>query len=690
MFRFPGGALAVVAHAIAFAFLLPQQGLAEGRWAFILGIADYSNESIPDLENTLNDARTMAASLHDMGFEIYYLENSTKADIEATVARIESEQGNADLGLFYFAGHGLQLDGVNYALPSDLQPVGTDFLAQQAVSIQDLVARLGKIGTASLVVILDSCRSSPFADRTASGVGLALVDAPENTIIAYSTEPGAVALDGSGANSPYTAALASALLGSEQDIRDVLRLVRARVRVATGGEQTPWYVDNSKGEITLQPRQPLSAEILELDSGEQDVSLATTAWRNIEQSADPRDFATFAELFPETPLAQVASRQLVLMNGGEAPNFPLMEVNLPDVEPAVPDGLLSMITVCDLLATGVSDVLGLVPAVPHDLVNIRAALRACVSAVAADPENPRLLGLLGRVLRLDNRFEEALYYSEQAAQFGNPMSWGAIAETYRLGLGVPVDMKRSAEAARRGAMTGAPAMRLLLGMHYREGWGVPQSFSEARRWMEIASLSNSPAALTALGDLYRRGQGIPPDPAKALTYYTRAAALGHTDAMNLIGMAYMRGEGVEQDTNEGIRWLTQATELGNPYSAFHLGRAFLTGWGVQPDIPTALAYFRLSAQRNYLGAYTFLGDVLIDDNAGEVRNLPEGYANYIIARDAAILRDTIDSKKELVEIEAKIAALLPKMTDAERSQGEKIASDWIAQYGLLDFNLVHE
>ena len=690
MIPFLGRLVAVILPLIVLSLLVPRQAMAETRWAFVLGVADYEDESVPDLDNTVNDARTMAAALNDMGFQIYYLENAGRSEIEATVTRIEAEQGGADLGLFYFAGHGLQLDGVNYALPADLRPTGDDFLVRQAISIQDVVKRLGQIGTASLVVILDSCRNSPFPDRLASGVGLALVDAPENTIIAYSTEPGAVALDGTGANSPYTAAFASALLGPKQDIRDVLRLVRARVRIATGGAQTPWYVDNSRGEITIQPRDAVQIDMALLGSEAQEVSLANTAWRNIEQSADPRDFATFAALFPDTPQAEVASRQLVLINGGQEPPFPLMEVSLPDIEAAVPDGLLSMVTECDILATGVSDVLGLVPAVPHDLVNTRAALRACVAAVAAEPGSARLVGLLSRVLRLSDRFEEALYYAEEAALLGNPMAWGAISEIYRLGLGVPADPVRAAEAARFGAMTGAPGMRLLMGMHYREGWGVPQSFSEARRWMEIAALSHSPAALTALGDLYRRGQGMPADPERAMPFYIRAAALGHTDAMNLIGMAYMRGEGVERDTDEGIRWLTKATDLGNPYSAFHLGRAFLVGWGVQPDKRTALAYFRLSAQRNYLGAYTFLGDVLTAADAGDLRDVPQGYANYIIARDAAILRDTIDSKKELVEIETKIAALLPSMSDAERAGGESIARDWIEQYGLLDFNLVHE
>ncbi len=682
--------VAVVCLVMALGFALPQPVLADGRWAFVLGVANYVDEAVPDLDNTVNDARTMAAALNDMGFTIYYLEDAPRAQIEGMVERIAAEQAGAELGLFYFAGHGLQLGGVNYALPADLRPEGDDFLARQGVSIQDLVGRLGRIGTANLVVILDACRNSPFPDRAASGTGLALVDAPENTIIAYSTEPGAVALDGTSANSPYTAALASALLGTEQDMRDVLRLVRARVRLATGGSQTPWYVDNSRGEIVIHARPLLEIDPVLLGADTAEVTLVNTAWRNIEQSADPRDFAAFAELFSDSPLAEVASRQLVLMNSGQVPPFPLMELRMPEPEAMVPNGLQSMITECDILATGINDVMGLVAAVPHDLVNTRAALRACVAAVAADPANPRLLGLLGRVLRLEHRFDEALHYAEQAALLGNPMAWGAISEIYRLGLGVPADHAMAAEAARNGAMTGAPAMRLLMGMHYREGWGVPQSFGEARRWMEVAALSNNPAALTALGDLYRRGQGTPADPVRAMPYYGKAASLGHTDAMNLIGMAYMRGEGIEQDTDVGIYWLTEATDLGNPYSAFHLGRAFLTGWGVQPDRRTALAYFRLSAQRNYLGAYAYLGDILTAPDSEELRNVPEGYANYIIAREAAILRDTIDSKKELVEIEAKIAALLPTLSDADRAEGERIAQDWIDQYGLLDFNLVHE
>ncbi len=675
-----------IALVLAAMIALTPSARAEGRWALVLGVADYADDRIPDLKNTINDARTISSSLNNMGFRVYYLENATKTQLDDTIRQIGAEQAESELGLFFFAGHGLQLEGVNYALPADISPTDDNFLAEQGISINQMIQDLSNIGTENLVVILDSCRNSPFEGRQSFGTGLALTDAPRNTIIAYSTAPGAVALDGAGANSPYSAVLASVLDGPEQDIRDVLRLVRARVRLATQGMQTPWYVDNSKDTIVIQARDPVELDTSIAPSVLDQVSLHVTHWKTIANSSDPRDFERFAELFPQTELTDVALRQLQLLGGQNQPSFPLMNLGVPDPNPEVPGGLGALITECDILATGVGSVLGLVEPVPHDLVNTRAALRACIAAVSDDPSNPRLLGLLARVLRLENRFDEAMVYMTRAAELGDPSAYGGLAEIYRLGLGVPVDHARAAAAVRTGAMQGAAPMRMMMGLYYREGWGVPQSFNEARRWMEIAAMSGFSSALTALGDMYRRGQGVEEDFARSVSYYEKAAALGSSDAMNNIGMAYMRGQGVPEDTRQGILWLSRASDEGNPYAAFHLGRAFLTGWGVERNPDQAVAYFRLSAQRNYLGAYTYLGDTLAADTA----SLAEAYANYIIAREAAVLKDTIETIKEHNEIVAKIDEISARMTAEQKAEGEKIAADWIDQFGLLDFNLVHE
>lgn len=663
---------------------------AQDRWALVLGVSRYDSPQIAPLQNTLNDARTIAAALNTMGFKVYYLENATRREVDQAMDKIAQEQAGADVGVFYFAGHAVQLDGRNLALPSDIRPDGGESLRTGAVSVNDLVARMNAIGTKSLVVILDACRNSPIPGQSASGTGLALVDAPANTIIAYATAPGAIAFDGAGANSPYTAALASALEGAEQDFRDVLRLVRARVRLATGGAQTPWYVDNTRAPITIRPKHDIAPEVLvEMVSG-REISLSTTAWLTIAESADPRDFAQYIALFPEDKLADIAKRQMTEIEATDAPGFPLMEIDVEGPAREIPGGLMAEITACDILATGVGDVMALVEPVPHDLVNTRAALRACVAAVSDDPTNGRLTNHLARVLRLAQRFDEALHYYELAADLGNPTAYTGISAFYRQGIGVTPDHKRAFEAARQGALLGSPAAQLMTGIFFREGWGVQQSYPEAMRWMELAVRNGDANALVAYGDFYRKGLGVEVDETRAVDYYRKAAVLGSSDAENLIGMAYMRGKGALRDTDTGIAWLVRSSDAGNPYAAFQLGRAFQDGWGVKKDLTTALAYFRLSAQRNYLGAHVLIGEILREGLPGEAANLPEAYANYIIAREAALLRDTRDARDERADAEARIAGLLAAMTPEQRAEGERTAKAWIDQYGLLDFNLVSE
>jgi uncharacterized protein len=662
---------------------------AQDRWALVLGVSTYDSDLIQSLNNTINDSRTIAASLNDKGFKVYYLENAARGEIESAIELIESEQREADVGLVYFAGHAIQLGGENFILPSDINPAGSVALREQALSINEVVSRINGTGAKSLVVILDACRNSPLPGEAASGTGLALVDAPENTIIAYSTAPGAVAFDGEGTNSPYTAALSSALDGAEEDIRDVLRLVRARVRLATSGEQTPWYIDNSKTQILISSQGGIMPDTLtELVAG-REIDLSTTAWLTMANSADPRDLRLFIDLFPQDQLTEAAKRQLVLIETSPEPGFPLMEIEVEGPDRDLPGGLMSEVTACDILATGVGDVLAVTEPVPHDLVNTRAALRACLEAVSAEPDNPRLVGLLSRVLRLANRFDEALHYAERAAELGNPTAYLGVSSFYRQGIGVEQDYPRAFEAARAAALMGSPPAQLVTGIFFREGWGVPQSYPEAMRWIWLSAQNGHAPALVAYGDFYRKGLGVKVNDGISLDYYRRAAALDSSDAANLIGMAHMRGQGTDKNTDIGINWLVRSSDAGNPYAAFQLGRAFQDGWGVKKNLETALAYYRLSAQRNYLGAYIRIGDLLRMDNV-EGGRMPEAYANYIIAREAAILRDTRDAKEELAEAETRIAEVLVEMSDDDKAAGEKIAADWIAQYGLLDFNLVNE
>ena len=119
-----------------------------------------------------------------------------------------------------------------------------------------------------------------------------------------------------------------------------------------------------------------------------------------------------------------------------------------------------------------------------------------------------------------------------------------------------------------------------------------------------------------------------------------------------------------------------------------VSRPFIAwGWGVEKDPAQALAFFRLSAPRNFLTAYTYIGDALL---AMETPDLPEAMANYIIAREAGLLKDTKKSREEAEEARAKLDEVKARMTTAQIEEGQRIADTWIAQYGLLDFNLVHQ
>ncbi|MGR3722841.1 caspase family protein [Abyssibius alkaniclasticus] len=670
------------------ALILGTASQAQSRWAVIVGNSVYDDPGIVTLPNTVNDARAMAGALSSMGFSIYLLEDATRADVAATFAEIAANEQGAELGLFFYAGHGVQHEGINYLLPADIRPTSRSFLQEQAFALPTLIDQLAQLQADKLVIVLDACRNSPFGEGQASGVGLALTEAPPNTIISYATSPGAVALDGAGANSPFTAALASTLEGPRQDFRDVLRLVRAKVRRATNGEQTPWYIDNATEEIWLDPNPAivLDAETQAAVTG--NINLASVTWNTIRSSADQTDFQLFVELFPEDQLAPVASRQLQLLEESGVEPLGAIEIATDDTAQIVPGGLTQLITQCDILATPDNDPYALVEGVPHDLVNTRAAIRACIQALEDDPGNARITGLLARALSIAGRDEEALFFFQLAADRGYATAYGDLAEAYRIGRGVEIDEARAAEYLRLGALAGMGNLRVALGEFYREGWGVPQSYAEARRWFEVAAQNGQVNAVTALGDIYRRGQGVEADEGRALGFYLSAAANGQSDAMNNVGLAYLRGEGVTRNYPQAIYWLTRATDEGNPYAPLQLGRMFMKGWGVDADGRQALAYFRLSAQRNFVNAYEFIGDMLAGFEGVE-EDLPAAYANYMIAYEGGLLRDTSGSRQVAESAAEKMAALEARMSAAQLEAGRATAEAWIAEYGVLDFNLVN-
>jgi uncharacterized caspase-like protein len=229
--------------------------LAENRIALVIGNSSYT--SVTALPNPANDAKAMTKFLSSAGFQVMQAPNLTQGDMRKTIGNFASmvaEKGPDTVALVFYAGHGLQVDGENFLVPVDAQIEREADVPLQAMRLADVMNALASVPSKSRIVILDACRNNPFsAINKTTGRGLAIVDAPNGSLVSYSTAPGTEALDGDGQNSPYTSALMK--IGQEQGlpIEQVLKRVRLDVSNATERQQFPWESSSLTAEFSFFP-----------------------------------------------------------------------------------------------------------------------------------------------------------------------------------------------------------------------------------------------------------------------------------------------------------------------------------------------------------------------------------------------------------------------------------------------------
>lgn len=224
--------------------LLHAHAQTERRVALVIGNGTY--EDAGTLPNPVNDALDMATKLRQIGFEVVEGHDLGKRDLERRIGEFSDALEGASVGLFFYAGHGIQVDGRNFIVPVDArldQPVKLRLEAVQIDEILDIMEQQTKTS----LVFLDACRNNPFArslgkaTRAAVALqGLAQFDSTRGSFIAFSTAPGAVALDGTGRNSPFASALIRHIAVPGQSINDMMISVRRDVVSETRGAQRPW------------------------------------------------------------------------------------------------------------------------------------------------------------------------------------------------------------------------------------------------------------------------------------------------------------------------------------------------------------------------------------------------------------------------------------------------------------------
>ena len=227
---------------------------AERRVALVIGNSAYKQAP---LANPGNDARAMAQVLRESGFTVKELRNLNQAGMRRAIREFGDDIAKGGVGLFFFAGHGMQIRGRNFLIPVGSDIEREDEVEDQAVDARLVLEKMASAKNALNIVILDACRNNPFISSFRSSiVGLAAMDAPAGTLVAFSTAPGQVAADGTGDNGLYTQHLVSYMREPGLKVEDVFKRVRAAVRQESGGRQTPWENTSLEADFYFKMLDP--------------------------------------------------------------------------------------------------------------------------------------------------------------------------------------------------------------------------------------------------------------------------------------------------------------------------------------------------------------------------------------------------------------------------------------------------
>ncbi|MCO5093533.1 caspase family protein [Bosea sp. (in: a-proteobacteria)] len=264
--------VAALAAVFAALSLGATPALAQKRFAFVIGNGDYAN--VTKLPNALNDANATRTMLQEAGFDITPALDMSLAGLRGALDVFVDKvrrSGADTTALVYYAGHAVQLDGANYILPTDVRPQLATSIADQSLSLSDILRRLEGAGAKSKIAILDACRNNPFAERQAarglalqivdganegisSEAGLARVDSNSGTFVAFATSPGSTAADGTGPNSPFTTAFLREAREPGLAVEQIFRRIRLAVYDSTGGTQIPWDTSSLITEFSFFQR----------------------------------------------------------------------------------------------------------------------------------------------------------------------------------------------------------------------------------------------------------------------------------------------------------------------------------------------------------------------------------------------------------------------------------------------------
>ena len=486
------------------------------------------------LPNPDNDARDISAALRRLGFEVTTEFDADRVELTEALRAFTRQSAGADISLVFYAGHGIEMDGVNYLVPVDARLERDVDVRFETVTVDDLLVSTS--GASLRLLILDACRNNPLArsmqrtaaTRTVSGGSFADLNEDllgDETLVAYAASAGTTAADGRGRNSPYTAALLSHL-ETPLEIGLLFRRVRAQVLAATNGAQRPHEYHSLVGEHYLTRT---------LATG-----TAVTVTAAVPAEPAPADPPRPDPEIDVTELPLAALRELAEAGDAEAQT---------ELGERYEDG------------RGLEQDYGVAVSWFR-----QAAERGHVPGQAA-------LGFMyGTGRGVDRNDAEAVRWHRRAAEQGNARAQNNLGVSYRGGLGMAQDYGEAVQWFRRSAEQGNASAQSSLGSLYLEGRGVAQDDASAVAWFRRSADQGRIDAQHNLGWMYLHGRGVPQDYDVALAWIRRAAERGEPYAQGTLGWMYENGRGVGRDRVEAVRWYARAADQGHSWAQEQLDR----------------------------------------------------------------------------------------------------------------------
>jgi uncharacterized caspase-like protein len=228
------------------------------RIALVIGNGNYDTSK---LLNPTNDATDMAQVLKELGFEVILLTDGSRRQMEEAINLLNANLRRGGVGLFYYAGNGVQISGENYLIPIGAKIGRESDVAYEAVPLGKVLGAMEDAGNPTNLLLIDACRDNPFQNLRSSSRGLAGLTGGKGTLISYSTSPGGLAMDGDGRNSPYTASLLENIRTPGLPVESLLQRVRQSVIEKTKGQQIPWETSSLIGDFSFNP-QPAKISIV--------------------------------------------------------------------------------------------------------------------------------------------------------------------------------------------------------------------------------------------------------------------------------------------------------------------------------------------------------------------------------------------------------------------------------------------